>query len=64
MTVPLAEGTVQLSTLAAPVRTYCRVELDLNTDAETQELPTPHLDDVWSKLTTFAAEILSKGDIQ
>jgi hypothetical protein len=63
LTMPLAESGVQVSTSTAPVRTYCRVELDLNTDAEIQQLPSQQLEDIWNKLITFAAEILSKGDI-
>jgi hypothetical protein len=62
--IPTAEGGAPLPTFAVPVQNYCRAELDINTDAEINQLPSQHLEGVWDKLTTFAAEILSKGDIQ
>jgi len=62
--IPGAEAAAQPPAFTATLQNYCRVELDLSTDAEIRQLPTHQLQDVWDKLTTFAAELLSKGDIR
>jgi hypothetical protein len=64
LNIPKPEVAAQLAMSTATIRHYCRAELDLNTDAETQQLPSQHLDRLWEKLTAFAGEILSKGDIR
>ncbi len=62
--IPTPGAAAQPPPFTATVNNYCRAEVDLSTDAEIQQLPTHHLEDLWNKLTTFAAEILSKGDIR
>jgi len=63
--IPGAEAAAHPpAAVTATLQNYCRAELDLSTDAEIRQLPTHQLQEVWDKLTTFAAEILSKGDIR
>lgn len=62
--IPGAEAAVQPPAFTATLQNHCRAELDLSTDADIRQLPTHQLQEVWDKLTTFAAEILSKGDIR
>jgi hypothetical protein len=41
-----------------------RLEFDVNTSPEMEDLPTPELVDLWRKLVEYTFEIAQKGDIQ